>query len=143
MSFWLKLLIGVVFVVASACTKADRTDAQGEQLRPHRGVDYIATPGQDVFAVTDGTISRIGHPYANDLSYKLIEISTSDGYVVRQFYVEPAPGISKGASVSAGQVIGTYQSLRRRYPGVENVHVEIYHYGNEIDPTPLIPLPSQ
>ena len=109
---------------------------------PHQGADYIATPGQDVVAITEGVIDKIGYPYANDLSYRYARIITPDGYVVRQLYVAPASGVSVGTSVSAGQLIGTYQGLGKRYPGItEHVHVDIRHNGQLVNPTTLIPSP--
>ncbi len=115
---------------------------EGRSYGPHQGADYVATPGQDVVAVTDGVIDKIGYPYTNDLSYRYARITTLDGYVVRQLYVAPASGISVGASVSAGQTIGTYQGLGTRYPGItEHVHVDIRHNGQQVNPTTLIPSP--
>ncbi len=109
---------------------------------PHQGADYVATPGQNVVAVTDGIIDKIGYPYANDLSYRYTRITTPDGYVVRQLYVFPAAGISAGASVSSGQTIGRSQGLGTRYPGItEHVHVDIRHNGQLINPTTLISSP--
>ena len=111
-------------------------------LGSHKGVDYVAEPGQDVVAVRAGRIERIGEVYTDDPSFKLIVINASDGYVVRQLYVSPADGIVPGTGVSAGQVIGTQQSLVRRHPNItEHVHVEIQHNEKQIDPTPLIPVP--
>lgn len=107
--------------------------------RSHAGVDYIASSGQDVSAVQGGTVTRIGYPYGDDLSLRYIEINGGDGYVSRQLYVSPAQGIARGTIVTAGQVIGNYQSLDARYPGITpHVHVEIRYNGNVIDPTTLI-----
>jgi hypothetical protein len=115
--------------------------------RRHAGVDYTAAPGQSVFAVIDGVVSKIGYPYADDLSYRYIEITSQDrhpggkSYVVRQFYVNP--GVELGANVEAREAIGTYQELGSKYPGVtEHVHVEMRYDGVLVDPTELIPYPG-
>ena len=109
---------------------------------PHQAADYEAIPGQDVVAVTDGVVTKVGYPYGDDLSYRFIQIETPDGYLVRQLYTSPAAGIAKGASVSAGQSIGNYQGLGTRYPGItEHVHVDIRHNGQLINPTTVIPGP--
>lgn len=34
--------------------------------RSHNGTDFIATPNQDIYAVINGSITKIGYPYAND-----------------------------------------------------------------------------
>ncbi len=108
----------------------------------HIGADYKASPGQDVKAVTSGTVSKIGYPYGDDLSYRYVQISTPDGYVVQELYVDPAKGITTGTEVTGGQVIGTQQPLDRRYPGItEHVDVRIRRGGKPIDPTKLIPTP--
>lgn len=110
--------------------------------RTHPGTVYVATRGQDVRAVTGGTISKIGYPYSDDLSFRYVEINAGNGYVAREFYVEPATGIVRGATVSPGDVIGTNQSLGRRYPGItDHVHVEIRYNGNLVNPATLSRLP--
>ena len=110
--------------------------------RLHKGVDYKATPGQDILAVTDGKIGKIGFPYPNNRHHQYIQIDTSDGYQVREMYVAPAPGIVRGVEVSGGQVIGTYQGLQTLYPGITpHVHVEIRLGGKLLNPTTMIPLP--
>ena len=108
--------------------------------RLHQGTDYIAAPGQDVLAVNSGKITKIGYPYGDDLSYRYIQIDSADGYQIREFYVTPTEGLSLGSSVSAGQVIGTAQSLQHRYPNITNhIHIEIRSNGKIIDPTSVIP----
>ena len=117
--------------------------------RSHAGTDYEAREGQDVFAVADGKITKIGHPYSSNLSYRYITIETTNGEVVRQLYVNPAVNLSVGDLVSAGQIIGTYQELGSLYPGItEHVHVDIWYDngtpnpwatgGVSIDPVTLI-----
>ena len=100
--------------------------------RTHKGVDYVAEPDQDIVAPTSGKVSKIGYPYSKNLSYRYIQISTEDGYVVRVFYVSPAESINVGSTVDAGQKIGIYQSLQPLYDGItDHVHLEIYH-NNEL-----------
>jgi murein DD-endopeptidase MepM/ murein hydrolase activator NlpD len=106
----------------------------------HQGQDYLATLGQDVLAVTTGVVSKIGFPYTNNFHYKYVEITTANKVRVRHLYVDPASGIVVGASVVAGTVIGTYQSLQPKLPGIsEHVHVEIIIGGVKVDPRQFIP----
>jgi len=108
----------------------------------HPGADYVGTPGQSVVAVQGGTVTKVGYPYGDDLSYRYVEISGGDGIRSRQFYVNPAAGISRGAFVTAGQSIGTLQALGPRYPGItEHSHTEIHNDGRLINPATVIPNP--
>jgi len=106
----------------------------------HEGQDYLATLGQDVVAVTAGVVSRIGFPYINNTHFKYVEITTASKVRVRHFYVDPASGIVVGAPVVAGTVIGTYQSLQSKLPGIpEHVHIEVIVGGVAVDPRQFIP----
>ncbi len=108
--------------------------------RSHASVDYIATVGQNVVSSADGTIYKFGFPYNNDLSYRYVGIETPQGHRIRQMYVMPDASLSVGDSVSAGDVVGTYQSLQKRFPGIiEHVHLDIEKGGAFVDPTTLIP----
>lgn len=107
--------------------------------RSHNGVDYISYAGQSIRAVIGGTITKIGYPYANDMTFRYVEISNSN-YSVRHMYVLPASYIQKGSIVRSGDVIGSSQSLLLRYPGItDHVHIEIKYKGGYIDPTSVIP----
>jgi len=106
----------------------------------HEGQDYLATMGQDVVAVTAGVVSKIGFPYINDTHYKYVEITTANNVRVRHLYVDPASGIVVGAPVVTGTVIGTYQSLQPKLPGIhEHVHMEVLVGGVPVDPRQFIP----
>ena len=107
--------------------------------RRHLGVDYVGSPGQGVVAVTSGTVDKIGFPYGDDLSYRYVRIKTTDGYVVRELYVLPSDGIRVGTEVTAGQQIGTLQSLQTRYSGItDHVHIDIGRGGVPVNPETLI-----
>ena len=107
--------------------------------KKHNGVDYEGDAGQDVKAVTSGIISKIGYPYADDLSFRYVEITAEGGYRVRQFYVEPSDGLKKNMAVKKGQVIGTCQALTKKYAGMTNhVHVEIKKDGELVNPEKII-----
>jgi murein DD-endopeptidase MepM/ murein hydrolase activator NlpD len=99
----------------------------------------MADPNQNVVAVMGGTVTRIGYPYADDLSYRYVEIHAPNGYTVRELYVSPGEEIVVGSQVTAGQIIGSVQDLTTRYIGITNhVHVEIRFNGDYINPATLI-----
>ena len=127
-----------------------RRSGRNGKIRPHEGVDFVATAGQDILAIASGVIIKVGYPYPNDLSYRYVAIETKDGHITRQLYIKPAKGIGKGTFVKAGQVIGTYQELGTRYPDItEHVHVDIWidngtdnpwrTGGQSVNPITLIP----
>ena len=95
---------------------------RGERL--HRGLDFLCPPGGAVSSPTTGAIRRIGWCYADDPSYRLIEIE-APGAWVRILYV--APEVEVGAQVAPGDVLGRAQDVAARYgPGMLNhVHLEV------------------
>lgn len=93
--------------------------------RPHWGVDYIATPGQEVTAPCHGKIKRVRRPYADDMSYLGVLIEADWGALITMFYVDPEPRLI-GARIVAGSPIGVAQTLQARYPGItDHVHCEV------------------
>ena len=108
--------------------------------RRHSGTDFLATEGQQILAVATGYVTKLGYPYADNLAYRYVEITTTSNYAIRHFYVCPGMDISIGVWVAGGSVIGTYQSLATRYPSItEHVHIEIRKSGQLINPTALFP----
>lgn len=88
--------------------------------RTHTGTDYCV----QVVAPTNGKVTKIGYPYAEDLSFRYVQITDSNGYDVRVFYVEPIVGVNQ--IVSQGEPIGSLQTLQKRYPGIQDhIHVEV------------------
>ena len=105
--------------------------------RKHNGVDLVWTPGDRAFCLMCGIVTKLGYPYADDLSFRYVEI-TEDGNRWRYFYVDPI--VNVGDELDAYTEIGEYQGLGERYPGItEHVHCEIIGPDGEyIDPTPRI-----
>lgn len=103
--------------------------------RQHKGVDIDMVPGEVVKTPISGTVTKVGYPYGDDLSYRYVQI-TKDGYDFRLFYVEPL--VENGDYVQAGSVVGHVQNLGQRYPGItDHVHLEIKRGTIFIDPTPV------
>src|SRR5581483_2742974 len=128
---------------AGGCGKfgAPRNEGLGAT---HGGTDYLGTPGQDVVAVHAGTVAGTGYAYQGDTRLQIVKIQTPNGYSVGELYVAPASGIKAGATVSAGQVIGTMQDIRvRTGPKVSpHIHVQIRDSGGQrVNPETLIPTP--
>lgn len=110
-------------------SKGDGRFGSGRGSHPHRGCDILFAPGDPVPTWIAGELVRVGHPYSDDLSYKLVEILSVDrNFILRAFYVKPA--VAAGSFVNAGDIIGTAQDITRRYDGADggmgnHVHFEI------------------
>ena len=106
--------------------------------RKHSGVDIKATPGESIYSPISGTITRIAYPYADDLSYKGVEIVNAD-CKVKIFYMTAT--VAVGSQVKAGQKIGVAQNISAKHGAAmtNHVHLEMYDKaGKLIDPTNLI-----
>ena len=120
-----------------------RTDQQGSGhygasrgQRKHNGVDYACYPDSIVLSNVNGIVTKLGYPYASDLSYRYVQITCIEtGLSHRYFYVEPA--VNKGDHIKIGDAIGASQELH--YSGiVQHIHYEIKDSdGNYVDPNSL------
>lgn len=108
---------------------------RGERL--HLALDYLAEPGAPVRSPIDGTIERFGFPYFDDLRYELVAIRHQNGCLAKLMYVSPR--VEKGAAVQAGDIIGTAQDIRLRYPGhpqmSQHIHLQMSCDGKRVNPT--------
>lgn len=103
--------------------------------RKHKGIDFVASPGESIFSPISGKITRYAIPYADDSRYKGIEIQ-NDSYTAKMFYLTPAVAI--GAIVTAGQKIGIAQNISAKYGAsmTNHVHFEVYDKnGTLLNPT--------
>lgn len=106
--------------------------------RKHNGIDIVATPGQTIFSPISGKVNRMAYPYADDLSYKGLEIQ-NDQYKVKIFYINPT--IAIGSQVKAGDKIAVAQNISAKHGAAmtNHVHFEVYdRTGKLIDPTKMI-----
>jgi murein DD-endopeptidase MepM/ murein hydrolase activator NlpD len=96
--------------------------------RSHNGTDFENPKGALVDAPVDGVVTKIGYPYADDLSYTYVEVTDDQERKHRLFYVSPEDGIEKGSRVTKGMSIGKTQDVSDRYPnsGMKpHVHYEL------------------
>ena len=106
--------------------------------RTHNGIDYACLPGAFVYAPVTGDVTKIGYPYADDTSYRYVEITDVNRQKHRIFYINPT--VTKGMTVIEGRtVIGEVQNIAARYGDpvgmINHVHYEIKdEHGNFINP---------
>lgn len=88
--------------------------------RTHNGEDLACAVASPV----KGTVTKLGYPYGDDLSFRYVEVSDIDSYRIRMFYVEPQ--VEVGDRIAKGEIVGRTQSLQKRYPGItDHVHLEV------------------
>jgi len=110
--------------------------------RKHRGIDFVCEPDQDIIAFREGVVTKLGYPYSDDLSWRYIEITDSNGYEWRYFYVTLIHEV--GETVLPDDIIGFAQDISQRYkhPDKEDMqphyHLEIKKDGEYFDPMPFI-----
>ena len=81
--------------------------------RLHKGVDFVADPGQFVLSPISGKVVRGARPYADSAEWLGVLIEGNQ-IGIMMFYLKPFDEL-KGMYVSAGQVIGIAQDISRRY----------------------------
>ena len=92
--------------------------------KKHNGVDYACAPGSTIFSLTGGTVTKIGYPYGDDLSFRYVQVTDADGNDIRYFYVSPSAVM--GELIDIGDELGQLQDLGLRYPGItSHVHFEV------------------
>lgn len=99
----------------------------------HKGMDFSAEAGTQVFAVDAGVIESI---YKDDLLVGT-EITVDHGDGVKSVYrfVEEVEGLQVGDSVQKGEVIATVANATgNEYRDGTHLHFEMYEQGKNIDP---------
>ncbi len=93
--------------------------------RKHNGIDYCASPGDNICTNVAGSITKLGYTYSDDLSYRYVEVTDSEKQRHRFFYVNPE--VSLGDLVSRGDVIGTAQDIAIRYAHKGNMKNHVHY----------------
>ncbi|MCH9735882.1 MAG: M23 family metallopeptidase [Actinomycetia bacterium] len=112
--------------------------------RKHNGVDLCCDPNSTVCSNVSGTVTKLGYPYADDLSFRYVQVQDSSNRNHRFYYVNPS--VELNDEIMIGDEIGRSQELGIRYPkndkrplGIqEHVHYEVVVYvdgkKNYLDP---------
>ena len=126
-----------VFPVQGHCSFVDSWHAARGNARLHLGVDIIATEGQLLYAVADGTIGKVTNDAPGKLSGNALRLVRADGtYFFYAHLKSFAEGITEGTTVKAGQVIGL---LGKTGTGTPHLHFEVHPGGGEaVNPYPVV-----
>lgn len=81
--------------------------------RTHKGIDYEATVDAEILSPVMGIVSKLGYPYADNFSYRYIEITDAYDLRHRFFYVNPLVELNDFIKVDS--VIGKAQDIAGRY----------------------------
>lgn len=95
--------------------------------RKHNGIDILAEPGLLLLSPVAGKVTKLGYPYAGDMHYRYIEVTSNKGLKHRFFYVSPE--ILLKQIVVVGQLLGVVQDVKAKYPTLpamrNHVHYEV------------------
>lgn len=105
----------------------------------HKGMDFSAEAGTQVFAVDAGVVESI---YKDDLLVGTeITIDHGDGVKSVYRFVEEVEGLQVGDSVKKGEVIATVANATgNEYRDGAHLHFEMYEQGKNIDPNMYLTL---
>ena len=116
--------------------------------RTHEGIDLMASLGQEIYAVANGTLTKKtidGNPDAT-LSGNAWRLQVSDGSNTYYFYAHLskfADGLNQGDKVVMGQLIGYVGDTGDPGPGNYHLHFEVHPKGGAaVDPFPLLSIPK-
>ena len=127
-----------VFPVQGRCSFSNTWQAPRSGGRRHEGVDIIAPLNNLVYAVKDGTITRLYSEATDRLAGNGVRLTTDDGtYFFYAHFSRIADGIRVGTKVKAGQVIGYIGSTGAS--SGPHLHFEVHPFGGApVDPTPYV-----
>lgn len=116
--------------------------------RTHQGTDILASLGQEVYAMADGTLTfqaKVGDGRSGTLLsgnlWKLRGVNGTD-YVYAHLSGF-APGLVVGSTVFKGQLLGYVGDTGNPGPGNYHLHFEIHPNGGAaVNPLPLLTVPA-
>ncbi len=126
------------FPVQGRCFFGDTWHAPRGGGRLHVGTDIIAAEGKLLYAVVDGTISRLYWDQPGALSGNGLRIAQPNGTWFTYLHMQGfAPGIEVGTKVQAGDVIGWVGNTGSS--ATPHLHFEIHPLGGAaINPYPYL-----
>ncbi|CAB5044466.1 MAG: peptidoglycan DD-metalloendopeptidase family protein [Actinobacteria bacterium] len=127
-----------VFPVQGVCSYSNTWHAPRGGGREHLGVDIIAKEGNLLYAVADGTITKLYTVGTDKLAGNGVRLTQADGtYFFYGHMSKLADGITIGTKVKAGQVIGYVGKTGDT--NTPHLHIEVHPLGGDaIDPTPIV-----
>ena len=114
--------------------------------RTHEGIDLMASLGQEIYAVDNGTVTRMtinGAPNST-LSGNAFYLTMPDKtYYFYAHLSAFADGITPGTVVTRGQLVGYVGDTGDPGPGNYHLHFEVHPTGGAaVNPYPLLTIPK-
>ena len=127
-----------VFPVQGLCSYENTWHAPRGTDRKHLGVDIIAKEGNLLYAVADGTITKLYTVGTDKLAGNGVRLTMADGtYFFYGHMQKIADGMTIGTQVKAGQVVGYLGKTGAT--NTPHLHLEVHPLGGAaIDPTPVV-----
>jgi murein DD-endopeptidase MepM/ murein hydrolase activator NlpD len=89
------------------------------RIRYHAGIDFVAEPGREVIAMTDGVVIRISYDFYAGTD--AVEVKHSDGTIGR--YCEIKVSVKQNDKVKKGDVLGKIITSEEE---THMLHLEVY-----------------
>ena len=127
-----------VFPTQGRCSFVDSWHDSRSGGRLHIGVDIVGPKGLAIYAVTDGTITKM-YGAESKLSGNALRLTAADATYFFYAHLDSfAPGITVGSVVRAGQIVG-YMGASGNAAGNSHLHFEIHPGGGEaVNPYPVV-----
>ena len=127
-----------VFPTQGRCSFVDSWHDSRSGGRLHIGVDIVGPKGLAIYAVTDGTITKM-YGAESKLSGNALRLTAADSTYFFYAHLDSfAPGITVGSVVKAGQIVG-YMGASGNAGGNSHLHFEIHPGGGEaVNPYPVV-----
>ncbi len=126
-----------VFPSQGRCSFVDSWQWERSGGRRHEGVDIMGPKGLALYAVLDGTITKM-YGAESTLSGNALRLTTADGTYFFYAHLDSfAAGIAIGSVVRAGQIIGYMGSTGAA--GSSHLHFEVHPLGGPaVNPYPIV-----
>ncbi len=126
-----------VFPSQGRCSFVDSWQWERSGGRRHEGVDIMGPKGLALYAVLDGTITKM-YGAQSTLSGNALRLTTADGTYFFYAHLDSfAAGIAIGSVVRAGQIIGYMGSTGAA--GSSHLHFEVHPLGGPaVNPYPIV-----
>ena len=118
------------FPMQGLCAFGDTFGAPRSGGRTHEGVDIIADAGKLIYAVTDGTITKLVYDVPGSRGGNNLRLTMDDGSNTYFYYAHLsgfADGIKVGSKVQAGQILGTNGETGNA--PIPHLHLEVHPGG--------------